>query len=114
FSDRVWLVAHKRFLAHVATVDLALFDDSAWHDRLTRARSDVSWRPYNMTITLIHVLGSSITLITLFSALLVLDWRLLVLAVVSVAPTAAMRLQTNKRLYELYWTTTKREREHDY
>jgi ATP-binding cassette, subfamily B, bacterial len=114
FSDRVWLVAHKRFLAHVANVDLGLFDDSKWHDRLERARADVGWRPYSLTATLINILGSSVTLLTLFSALFVLDPRLLVLGVVSVLPTAWMRLQTNRAYYQLHWTTTKREREHDY
>lgn len=114
FSDRVWLVAHKRFLAHVAQVDLGLFDDPKWHDRLERARSDVGWRPYSLTATLINILGSSVTLLTLFSALFVLDPRLLLLGVASVVPTAWMKLQTNRRYYDLQWTTTKREREHNY
>lgn len=114
FSDRVWLVAHKRFLAHVVAADLGLFDDPAWHDRLTRARGDVNWRPYNLTLTLIHILGSSVTLLTLFTALAILDARLLVLGVASVFPTAIMRLRTNQRFYEIFWKTTKREREHDY
>ena len=114
FSDRVWLTAHKRFIAHVAAADLSLFDDSAWHDRLTRARGDVNWRPYSLAITLVHILGSSVTLLTLFAALAILDARLLVLGVLSVIPTALMRLRSNQRYYELFWRTTKREREHDY
>ncbi len=114
FSDRVWMVAHKRFLLHVATADLALLDDPSWHDRLTRAKADVAWRPYNLTITLIHSLSSSITVVTLLSALYFLDPPLLLLGLLSVVPHTAMKLRVNKRFYELFWTTTRREREHDY
>ena len=114
FSDRVWMAAHKRFLLHVANADLALLDDPTWHDRLTRAKADVSWRPYNLTMTLIHSLSSSITVVTLLSALFILDPPLLLLGVLSVLPHTAMKLRVNKRFYELFWTTTRREREHDY
>ncbi len=114
FSDRVWMSAHKKFLLHVATADLALLDDPAWHDRLQRARADVGWRPYNLTLTLIHIFSSTITLVTLCSALFVLDARLVPLGVLSVLPVALMKLRTNRRFYELFWRTTRREREHDY
>lgn len=114
FSDRVWMDAHKRFLDHVAHVDLALLDDPAWHDKLQRARADVGWRPHNLTLTLVHIFGSSVTLLTLFTALLYLDWRLLILGAVSVLPTALLRLRVNQRFYDLFWKTTRREREHDY
>lgn len=114
FSDRVWMVAHRRFLLHVANADLGLLDDPAWHDRLTRAKADVAWRPYNLTITLIHMLSSTITVVTLLTALFFLDPPLLLLGVLSVIPHTVMRLRVNKRFYELFWTTTRREREHDY
>ena len=114
FSDRVWMAAHKAFLHHVAAADLELLDDPAWHDKLTRARSDVGWRPYNLTITLIHIFASLITLISLCSALFVLDPPLVAFAVISVVPAGLLRLRTNLRFYELVWKTTRREREHDY
>jgi ATP-binding cassette subfamily B protein len=114
FTDRVWLHAHKRFLAHVAAADLSLLDDPTWHDRLARARSDVGWRPANLTLTLIHILSSSLTLVTLCSALFILDPPLLALGVLSVLPAALLKLKTNQRLYDLMWQTTRREREHDY
>ena len=114
FSDRVWLAAHKNFLRHVAAADIALLDDPAWHDKLTRARADVGWRPYNLTLTLIHIFSSTITLITLCTALFVLDPRLVPLGVLSVLPAALMKLRTNERFYKLFWQTTRREREHDY
>lgn len=114
FSDRVWMVAHRRFLLHVANADLGLLDDPSWHDRLTRAKADVAWRPYNLTITLIHMLSSTITVVTLLVALLLLDPPLLLLGVLSVVPHTMMRLRVNKRFYDLFWTTTRREREHDY
>ncbi|OGQ10213.1 MAG: hypothetical protein A2138_08665 [Deltaproteobacteria bacterium RBG_16_71_12] len=114
FSDRVWMAAHKRFLLHVANADLGLLDDPSWHDRLTRAKADVAWRPYNLTITIIHMVSSAITVVTLLSALYLLDPPLLLLGVLSVVPHTAMKLRVNKRFYQLFWTTTRREREHDY
>lgn len=114
FSDRVWMAAHKRFLLHVANADLGLLDDPSWHDRLTRAKADVAWRPYNLTITIIHIVSSTITVVTLLSALYLLDPPLLLLGLLSVVPHTVMKLRVNKRFYELFWTTTRREREHDY
>jgi ATP-binding cassette subfamily B protein len=114
FSERVHMSARFAFLLHLAGSDIALLEDPAWRDRLQRAGADVSWRPYNMTQTLVWIFSSSITLVTLLSALLFLDPMLLALALLSVVPPIVMRFRVNERLYKLFWTTTRREREHDY
>ncbi len=114
FSERVHMTARFRFLRHLANSDIALLESARWRDRLQRARGDVSWRPHSMVQTLVGMFASSITLLTVFSALLALDPLLLLVGVLSVFPPIAVRFRVNDRLYKLYWTTTRREREHDY
>jgi ATP-binding cassette subfamily B protein len=45
FVRRVQLEAERRLLEQASKVDLGHFDNSDWHDRLARAKRDVSWRP---------------------------------------------------------------------
>ncbi len=45
FVRRVQLEAERRLLDQAARLDLGHFDNSDWHDRLARAKRDVSWRP---------------------------------------------------------------------
>ena len=49
FVRRVELEAERRLLAQASKVDLGHFDNSDWHDRLARAKRDVSWRPGDLT-----------------------------------------------------------------
>src|SRR6185312_2667883 len=49
FVRRVELEAERRLLKKAATIDMGHFDNSDWHDRLARAKRDVSWRPGDLT-----------------------------------------------------------------
>jgi ABC-type multidrug transport system fused ATPase/permease subunit len=49
YVRRVELEAERRLLAKASRVDLGHFDNSDWHDRLARAKRDVSWRPGDLT-----------------------------------------------------------------
>src|SRR5688500_14571088 len=49
FVRRVQLEAERRLLEQAAKVDIGHFDNSDWHDRLARAKRDVSWRPGDLT-----------------------------------------------------------------
>src|SRR6266545_7993898 len=49
FVRRVELEAERRLIAQAAKLDLGHFDNSDWHDRLARAKRDVSWRPGDLT-----------------------------------------------------------------
>ena len=50
FVRRVQLEAERRLLTQAAKVDIGHFDNSDWHDRLARAKRDVSWRPGDLTL----------------------------------------------------------------
>jgi len=49
YVRRVELEAERRLLDKASRVDLGHFDNSDWHDRLARAKRDVSWRPGDLT-----------------------------------------------------------------
>lgn len=85
-SERVRREAERRFLAHVSRVDLGHFDNSDWHDRVARAKRDLSWRMFNLTNTVVALGGSVVTLLGMLGVLLTLHPLLAVLSLASVIP----------------------------
>ena len=63
YVRRVELEAERRLLAKASKVDLGHFDNSDWHDRLARAKRDVSWRPGDLTWSVLGLSGNIITII---------------------------------------------------
>ena len=61
FVRRVQLEAERRLLAQASKVDLGHFDNSDWHDRLARAKRDVSWRPGDLTWSVLGLSGNIVT-----------------------------------------------------
>ena len=59
FVRRVQLEAERRLLEQASKVDLGHFDNSDWHDRLARAKRDVSWRPGDLTWSVLGLSGKS-------------------------------------------------------
>jgi hypothetical protein len=59
FVRRVQLEAERRLLAQAAKIDIGHFDHSDWHDRLARAKRDVSWRPGDLTWSVLGLSGTS-------------------------------------------------------
>src|SRR5262249_54280145 len=58
FVRRVQLEAEQRLLAQASKVDIGHFDNSDWHDRLARAKRDVSWRPGDLTWSVLGLSGN--------------------------------------------------------
>ena len=114
FVRRVQLEAEQRLLAKAATVDPGHFDNSNWHDRLARAKRDISWRPGDLTWS---VLGLSENLVTIFlmTALLAsLHYFLVILALGSAVLSLALERRVNSRLYEFIYNEAPEERERNY
>ena len=63
FVRRVQLEAERRLLAQASRVDLGHFDHSDWHDRLARAKRDVSWRPGDLTWSVLGLSGNIVTIV---------------------------------------------------
>jgi ATP-binding cassette subfamily B protein len=105
FIRRVELEAERRLLVQASKVDLGHFDNSDWHDRLARAKRDVSWRPGDLTWSVLGLSGNVVTIVLMASLLASLHWLLVVLA---------LERRVTTKLYEFFYNETPEERERGY
>src|SRR5258706_309430 len=114
FVRRVQLEAERRLLTQAAKVDLGHFDNSDWHDRLARAKRDVSWRPGDLTWSVLGLSGNIVTIILMASLLASLHYLLVVLALLAAVVSLALERRVTSRMYECFYKETPEERERDY
>src|SRR5689334_15155172 len=114
FVRRVQLEAERRLLAKASSVDLGHFDNSNWHDRLARAKRDVSWRPGDLTWSVLGLSGNLVTVILMAGLLASLHWILVVLALAAAALSLLLERRVTSRLYEFFYKETPEEREREY
>src|SRR5689334_8751454 len=89
FVRRVQLEAERRLLAQASKVDLGHFDNSDWHDRLARAKRDVSWRPGDLTWSVLGLSGNIVSIVIMAGLLASLHWLLVLLALMGAAVSLA-------------------------
>ncbi len=114
FVRRVQLEAERRLLAQASKVDLGHFDNSDWHDRLARAKRDVSWRPGDLTWSVLGLSGNLVTVILMAGLLASLHWVLVVLALAAAVLSLALERRVTSQLYEYFYKETPEEREREY
>ncbi|MDP2320031.1 MAG: ABC transporter ATP-binding protein [Acidobacteriota bacterium] len=114
FVRRVQLEAEQRLLAQASKVDLGHFDNSDWHDRLARAKRDVSWRPGDLTWSVLSLSGNIVTIVLMAGLLASLHYILVVLALAAALVSLALERRITARLYEFYYKETPEEREREY
>ncbi len=114
FVRRVQLEAERRLLAKASSVDLGHFDNSNWHDRLARAKRDVSWRPGDLTWSVLGLSGNLVTVILMAGLLASLHWVLVILALAAAALSLLLERRVTSRLYEFFYKETPEEREREY
>ena len=114
FVRRVQLEAEQRFLERASTVDLGHFDNSDWHDRLARAKRDVSWRPGDLTWSVLGLSGNVVSIILMSSLLASLHYVLVLLALAAAVLSLALERRVTSRLYEYFYKETPEEREREY
>jgi len=114
FVRRVELEAERRLLTQAAKVDLGHFDNSNWHDRLARAKRDVSWRPGDLTWSVLGLSGNIVTIVLMASLLASLHYVLVVLALAAAVLSLALERRITSRLYEFFYKETPEERERGY
>lgn len=114
FVRRVQLEAERRLLAQASKVDLGHFDNSDWHDRLARAKRDVSWRPGDLTWSVLGLSGNIMTIALMASLLASLHYLLVILALAAAALSLALERRVTSRLYEFFYKETPEEREREY
>lgn len=114
FVRRVQLEAEHRLLTQAAKVDIGHFDNSNWHDRLARAKRDVSWRPGDLTWSLLGLTGNVATIVLMASLLASLHWILVVLALAASFLALLLDRRVTTKMYEYYYQETPEEREREY
>jgi ATP-binding cassette subfamily B protein len=114
FVRRVQLEAERRLLEKASTVDLGHFDNSDWHDRLARAKRDVSWRPGDLTWSVLGLSGNIVTIVLMAGLLASLHYVLVVLAGVAALLSLALERRVTSRMYEFFYKETPEEREREY
>ena len=114
FVRRVQLEAERRLLQQAATVDLGHFDNSDWHDRLARAKRDVSWRPGDLTWSVLGLSGNIVTIVLMAGLLASLHYVLVVLALLAAGLSLALERRVTAKLYEFFYRETPEEREREY
>ena len=113
FVRRVQLEAERRLLAQASKVDIGHFDNSDWHDRLARAKRDVSWRPGDLTWSVLGLSGNIVTVVLMAGLLASLHWVLVVLALAAAGLSLALERRVTSRLYEYFYKETPEERERE-
>lgn len=114
FVRRVQLEAERRLLAKASTVDLGHFDNSDWHDRLARAKRDVSWRPGDLTWSVLGLSGNVVTILLMAGILASLHWVLVALALGAAGLALLLERRNTVRMYEYFYRETPEEREREY
>jgi ATP-binding cassette subfamily B protein len=114
FVRRVELEAERRLLAQASRLDIGHFDNSDWHDRLARAKRDVSWRPGDLTWSVLGLSGNLVTIAAMATLLASLHYLLVILALGAAAISLALERRVNRRLYEYWYKETPEEREREY
>lgn len=114
FVRRVELEAERRLLSKAATIDMGHFDSSDWHDRLSRAKRDVNWRPGDLTWSILGLSGNIITIILMAGLLATLHWLLVVLALSASILSLIIESRITSRLYKYFYKETPEERERQY
>ena len=114
FVRRVELEAERRLLRQASTVDVGHFDNSNWHDRLARAKRDVSWRPGDLTWSVLGLSGNVVTIVLMATLLASLHYLLVVLAATAALLSLALERRVTARLYQFFYHETPEEREREY
>ena len=114
FVRRVQLEAERRLLAQASKLDLGHFDNSDWHDRLARAKRDVSWRPGDLTWSVLGLSGNIVTIVLMAALLASLHCVLVVLALAAAVLSLVLERRVTAKLYEFFYKETPEEREREY
>lgn len=114
FVRRVQLEAERRLLTQASKLDVGHFDNSDWHDRLARAKRDVSWRPGDLTWSVLGLSGNIVTIVLMASLLGSLHYLLVLLALGAAMISLALERRVTSRLYAFFYRETPEERVREY
>lgn len=92
------------------SLDLFYFENPEFHDTLSRAQHEASYKPLVIVNQLFELVRNSITLVSLVAVLVRLHWLAALLVVVMSIPYAFMRQKYAKKGYSLLYGQTQNSR----
>ena len=82
-----------------ARLDMAYYDTPAYHDTLHRAQQEAGSRPIRILDNSMSVIGSLISIIGVVALLVTASWWVVVVMIVAVLPSFAVRLYKARSIY---------------
>lgn len=87
-------------------LDLAYYDNPDYHDTFHRAQQEAAFRPVRILESFVDILGSVISLAGIVAMLCTADWMIILIMVVAVIPSFAVRLYKSRQIYKFRRETT--------
>ena len=114
FAREVGRLADARFLRAAYEGDMRNFDDPDWHDRMSRAARELTFRPTVLIGSTVTAIGAVLTLGALVAALTALSPLVVALALfATILPTPLQRRST-RDIYQYHFGVSTEEREQSY
>lgn len=82
-----------------ARLDMAYFDNPAYHDTYHRAQQEASFRPLQVLTSFTGLFGSLLSIAGIVVLLATASWWIIVVMVVAVLPSFAVRLVKSRKIY---------------
>lgn len=109
-TDHVLEILHEKSVA----VDLAYYEDPAYHDSLHRAQQEAPYRPTRVLGGLLGVAQSGLTVVGIVGLLATVHWSLATLLFVAVLPGLYVRIRYADRSYNWHERRVALERRANY
>ena len=105
-TDHVTDTIHRQS----AAVDLAYYEDPAYHDTFFRAQQEAPYRPTRIVTGLTQLAQNSLSLVALAGLLFYLHWAVAVILFITVLPVIIVKISHADRLYAWQSSRTETER----
>ncbi len=112
--ERVHRAAALEMYDVAVAADLGQYDDSTFHDRLTRAQANIDYQIWASVWSLIALTSALVTLGAIAAVLIALAPFVLLLAAVGALPLWWVRRRNNEAMYRLEYEYTAEDRERYY
>lgn len=95
-------------------LDMAYYDNPAYHDTFHRAQQEAAFRPVRILESFVSAFGAVISLIGIVVMLCTTSWTIIVVMVIAMLPVFLVRLYKSKAVYRFRRDTTQSARRSHY
>jgi ATP-binding cassette, subfamily B, bacterial len=106
--------AQSKIIEMATLVDLEAYENPDFHDRLQRAQTAATFRPLNMTMSLMTITGAVIGIVGILAALVVLQPILLPFVLAAYVPVWVATVRNSRSYHRFGWGMTPADRRRQY